>query len=82
MAPMPATTEMVNRLQPKSSLMGMTKIPKLLRDPVLTKAMKVTAATTYQPKYRGDLAVDGSFTKLSYFSLLGIAQIKLIPPTM
>ena len=56
MAPMAAATDMVNRFQPNSSLMGIMKIPKLLRVPVLTKAVKVTAATTYQPKYRGDLA--------------------------
>ena len=69
---MAATTEMVNRLQPNSSLIGMTKIPKLLRDPVLTKAMKVTAATTYHPKYMGGLAVADLLTGPSYsFSLIG-----------
>jgi len=64
MAPRAATEEMVSRFQPNSSLMGMTKMPKLLRDPVLTKAMKVTAATTYQPKNKGDLVAPGFVTGL------------------
>jgi hypothetical protein len=40
---------MVPRLQPKSSLMGMTKTPKALRAPVVAKAMKRVVATMYQP---------------------------------
>jgi hypothetical protein len=64
MAQRAATAEMVSRFQPNSSLIGITKIPKLLRDPVLTKAMKVTAATTYQPKNKGDLADPGLITGL------------------
>jgi hypothetical protein len=41
--------EIVKRLQPNSSLIGMTKTPKALRAPTVTKTIKVSAATTYQP---------------------------------
>ena len=47
--PRAAAKEIVVRLQPNSSLMGMTKIPKEFRDPVDRKAMKKQVATTYQP---------------------------------
>ena len=47
--PMPAAMDMVVRFQSKASLMGITKTPKPLRAPVVTAAMNIAAATTYQP---------------------------------
>ena len=40
----------VNRLQPNSSLIGITNTPKLLRAPMETNPMNTVAAHTYQPK--------------------------------
>ena len=48
--PRAAAIETVNRLQPNSSLIGMTNTPKLLRAPMDTNPMNNVAAHTYQPK--------------------------------
>ena len=55
--PMLAAIETLNRLQPNSSLIGITNTPKLLRAPLATNPMNKVAATTYHPKYMGFLVV-------------------------
>ncbi len=47
--PMAATSEMVERFQPNSSLMGMTNTPKALRLPAVTRAMRKVVATMNHP---------------------------------
>lgn len=47
--PREAATEIVNRFQPNSSLIGTTNTPKLFRAPTATKPMNKVAAHTYQP---------------------------------
>ena len=44
----PAAVTVV-RFHPNSSSIGITKTPKAVRDPVVTKAMNIKAATMYHP---------------------------------
>ena len=64
-APKAAARDMVPRLQPNSSLIGMTNTPKELRAPVVSMAMKKKVPTRYQP---GELFPRVGFivTNLSY----------------
>ncbi len=48
--PNAAAIETVKRLHPNSSLIGITKTPKLFRAPTDTIPMNTVAAQTYQPK--------------------------------
>jgi hypothetical protein len=47
--PREAAREIVPRFQPNSCSMGRTKMPKLLRAPLVTRAMNMQAPTMYQP---------------------------------
>ena len=47
--PTAATTEIVVRFHSNSSLIGMTKTPKPLRAPVVTKAMNIAVPRMYHP---------------------------------
>ncbi len=49
LAPKAAAKEIVPRFQPNYSLIGMIKIPKVLRAPVVIRAMNMKVATMYHP---------------------------------
>jgi hypothetical protein len=46
---MVAASEMVDRLQPNSSLMGTTNTPNALRPPIVTRAMRKVVTTITHP---------------------------------